>query len=398
MKKFAIIIAALLSCTSAFAQPVTAPTPAPGAGPITDPFGQLMTLPPMVNLQHDTFDIAFDPLNWATAVFAGTGAAGAVDGGGNRVITSGTAAGGYSYVVGKTAFAMAEPGFIETGTAIKIPVPASLPTNSYWFWGSCTPQAVPTAANPIVEGIVFEIQPGGKMFAASYAGATRTVIADMSNVTGSNRQPIDGSTHFYYNFNRGDLLAWALDNLFPTGYINVQPNGINGPNVNSQPPCMGIVNGLAAPTVSNVSTAPVMNVAASWVAQPLFGAITDGVHPFIKGSVKLGMAAPQSGQSNGVAADNASVTTLAPYNYTNITTDTTTTISATFLHTVCFNTLAATEVVTIFDSATASGTKVGTVTETVSTPAGCLVYDVFLAHALTFLTATAAGDITVSWR
>lgn len=87
-----------------------------------------------------------------------------------------------------------------------------------------------------------------------------------------------------------------------------------------------------------------------------------------------------------------------PYHYTNITTDTTTTVKTGIgiLHTLTINTLAPTEVITIFDSTTASGTKIGTIT-TVAGQAVTLVYDVGFANGLTIQTATAASDITVSW-
>lgn len=87
------------------------------------------------------------------------------------------------------------------------------------------------------------------------------------------------------------------------------------------------------------------------------------------------------------------------FQYKNITTDATTTVETGpgFLHTVCVNTPAATGTVTIYDSTTGSGTKIGTITSFAST-VGCLVYDVAFWTGLTVVTATAAPDITVSFR
>jgi hypothetical protein len=87
------------------------------------------------------------------------------------------------------------------------------------------------------------------------------------------------------------------------------------------------------------------------------------------------------------------------YSYQNITTDTTTTIMSRpgHLHTVCINTPAATGTITIYDNTAASGAKIGTITSYASTP-GCFTYDVAFWTGLTVVTATAAPDITVSFR
>ena len=89
----------------------------------------------------------------------------------------------------------------------------------------------------------------------------------------------------------------------------------------------------------------------------------------------------------------------ASYNYTNITTDATTVVkaSAGVLHSICVGTSAATETITVYDNTAGSGTKISTVTLYASTNP-CLVYDVGFATGLTIVTATAAGDLTVSWR
>lgn len=85
--------------------------------------------------------------------------------------------------------------------------------------------------------------------------------------------------------------------------------------------------------------------------------------------------------------------------YKNITTDTTTTLKTGpgYLHSVCINTPAATATITIFDSATGSGTKIGTITSFASV-SGCFTYDIAFWSGLTVVTATAAPDITVAFR
>jgi hypothetical protein len=85
--------------------------------------------------------------------------------------------------------------------------------------------------------------------------------------------------------------------------------------------------------------------------------------------------------------------------YQNITTDATTTLKTGpgYLHTVCVNTPAATGTITIYDNTAASGTKIGTITSYASTPR-CFTYDVAFWIGLTIVTATAAPDITVTFR
>jgi hypothetical protein len=89
----------------------------------------------------------------------------------------------------------------------------------------------------------------------------------------------------------------------------------------------------------------------------------------------------------------------ATFQYKNITTDATTAVKsgAGYLHTVCVNTPAATGTITIYDNTAANGTKIGTITSFASV-GGCFAYDVAFWTGLTIVTATAAPDITVSFR
>jgi hypothetical protein len=105
----------------------------------------------------------------------------------------------------------------------------------------------------------------------------------------------------------------------------------------------------------------------------------------------LGLAAPSAAAQGGAGAGS--------FAYKNITTDTTTTLKTGpgYLHTICINTPAATGVVTIYDNTAASGTKIGTITSFAST-VGCLTYDVAFWTGLTVVTATAAPDLTVTFR
>ena len=89
----------------------------------------------------------------------------------------------------------------------------------------------------------------------------------------------------------------------------------------------------------------------------------------------------------------------AAYNYLNITTDATTTISSgpAVLGEVCINTTAAGETITIYDNTSGSGTKVGTITLAAAS-GGCFNYNSYMKTGLTIVTAVAAADLTVVWR
>ncbi len=69
-----------------------------------------------------------------------------------------------------------------------------------------------------------------------------------------------------------------------------------------------------------------------------------------------------------------------------------------FLHSITFNKPVATGVVTIYDNTAASGTLIGTITVPASPMPVTLFYDAAFTTGLTIVTATAAQDITVSYR
>ena len=91
------------------------------------------------------------------------------------------------------------------------------------------------------------------------------------------------------------------------------------------------------------------------------------------------------------------------YEFLNITlaAPTTTTVKSGpgLLHTLVFNKLAANGVITIYDSLTASGTVIATITSpaTLLSNQGTLLYDLEFKTGLTIVTSTAAQDITVTY-
>lgn len=88
--------------------------------------------------------------------------------------------------------------------------------------------------------------------------------------------------------------------------------------------------------------------------------------------------------------------------FSNITTATTTTVKSGkgFLHTLTVNTFVASATITIYDSLTATGTKIGTITlpSTITSDAPFyLTYDLAYQTGLTIVTSQAT-DLTVTWR
>lgn len=110
-------------------------------------------------------------------------------------------------------------------------------------------------------------------------------------------------------------------------------------------------------------------------------------------------------QNPAVAVDdvNGKLVVEHRYSFTNITTQTTTTVKsgAGLLHCITINTIGATGTITIYDNTTNSGTKIGTITLPAAGAGDMptsILFDVSFGTGLTIVTATASNDITVSYR
>ena len=89
---------------------------------------------------------------------------------------------------------------------------------------------------------------------------------------------------------------------------------------------------------------------------------------------------------------------VTAYKYAHITTDTTTLVKSGggLLHTICVNTPAATETITVDDALTATTPTIAVITLYASTTP-CFTLDINFTVGLTIVTGTAAGDITVTY-
>ena len=93
----------------------------------------------------------------------------------------------------------------------------------------------------------------------------------------------------------------------------------------------------------------------------------------------------------------AQVAHTSYFNFVSLTTSTIKT-GAGVLASLCVNTATASETITIYDSATGSGTKIGTITLYASTNP-CFYYNVNFFNGLTLVAATASSaDITVGYQ
>ena len=95
---------------------------------------------------------------------------------------------------------------------------------------------------------------------------------------------------------------------------------------------------------------------------------------------------------------------IVPYNnsnayaFANIVNNVTTTVKSNFgiLHSVTVNTLGTTPTIQLWDSQTASGTKIGFITPTAP---GTFTFDAVFNNGLTVVTTgTAGSDITVNYN
>lgn len=246
--------------------------------------GSLRTIYPGANVFYEDWGAGtFDATNkWSAGVAAGGGVVVAVTAG-TATIGTGTTPNGYSYFRSQTTFQPVAPAFLNVEHGLQ--VPASIPTNTYAFWGCGTSPATPTAAAPLTDAYGFEIQPGGKMYAVCYAGGTRNIIQDLSSATGNSTQPTDGSFHIYQVNFRGDRYWFTIDGL--NNVVASQSNGANGPNVNTLPIIMTAIAGTSAP-----SSSLVLSSGGMWVGDTgnNTSQIADGTYPWRKATVSAGGA------------------------------------------------------------------------------------------------------------
>jgi hypothetical protein len=245
------------------------------------------SLPP-VQLFNDTFDsgVLDTTVRWQQS---GIGIISVI---GSVTLAPTNAPGAFSQLVSQPVFKPTEPGFLVKVARINIESPVLTTAHRFWGLGTApnTPGnsslrlAEPTVANPIVDGMGFEIGTDGKLRAVTYQTGSKFVNVDLSFQTGSRQQPQDAAAHKYWLYFRGDIAFWAIDDQ--SNVVATYNTGAAGPNVNSLPILQQVVSaggGTAATLVLNGIT--VSDTARTTVA------VADGVNGFRKQSVSAGGAA-----------------------------------------------------------------------------------------------------------
>lgn len=240
---------------------------------------------PSSQLFIDTFDASFDTTNnWNTAVTGNAGVA-FVFSGASITGGTGTTANGFSVNTSRQNFQPGNPGYLEIQMNIGMPDVAAPVVNSYLAWGIGSPQTVPTTANPIANGLVFERATNGKMFVAVYQSGTRVVIQDLSS-SGNNTQPLTGTTHKYYMWVRGDIGFFAIDSR--TNIVATFTTGALGPDITALPVFNMCVGG-PTPPVSNVQLANNMTCVGDTAQSTT--TLSDPQFPFRQANVKAASTA-----------------------------------------------------------------------------------------------------------
>lgn len=358
--------------------------------PATDPYqvsvfagGSLRVQEGETQLFQEGFDTStLDTTNrWKSPTAAGGGVA-ATNALTNTVLQTGTTANGYSYLESQPSFPPVNPGWLLFYTGVNLPFPTVV--NQYFAWGLGTSPTTPTAATPLTNACVFEVNTDGKMYAATYQSGTRRVVQDLST-TGNSKQPQDASVHKYYIYYKGDNIFWCIDG--PDLVVASTPTGVLGPDVNILPIKFTAIAGSVAPLSSGSLTVNTVNLAdtsrnnlqISDATYPWRQAAVDGLGNL---SVKIGGGA----QATAIAAGAAGPTVIKS--------------SAGVVYGVLLTSSAA-GVPTIFDNASAASGKIvdiiagGAAIGTLSSlPAG----GVSCANGITALGGATMPAMTVFWN
>jgi len=242
--------------------------------------GELRVSMEPTQLFLDSFDTGLDTVNrWKTPTW-GRGGIAALNEATDTRLGTGTLANGWSCLESQPTFGPANPGWLQITYGNNVPYPY-IP-NTYFFWGTGTSPAIPTAFAPLVDAAGFEIAIGGRLFAVMYQGGVRQQIADLSQATGTRKQPQDAGVHYYHMFYRGDHTYWCIDSL--DNVVAQTFTGAPGPNLNTLPLKMMAAAGAGAPPTNGqliCNTVHVSDTARNNVQ------LSDGVCPWRQATIDV---------------------------------------------------------------------------------------------------------------
>lgn len=242
------------------------------------PSGELLVITAPHPRINETFDSgAWDTINkWAITNGGGGVLPSAVVG--QATIASGTTLNGFSKATtlntpaGGNAFKLTEPGFHLFADRINIESP--ILATGHRFWGSGTSPASPTIANPITQGMGWEITTGGVLTPVVYQTGTRVGPGSSAGIilTDSFQQLTDPTAHKYYRWFRGDIGFWCIDD--PMNIVAYYLTGAGGPDINGLPLLYQaisngstqvtiLLNGLSVSDTADSSSAVLLNNGAA---------------------------------------------------------------------------------------------------------------------------------------
>lgn len=252
----------------------------------------------------------------------------------------------------------------ETGTV----------TNNTRWWGYALNQTTPTAAAPVLNGAVFQLDyAAGALQAATYSAGTKVTVATLT-------RPTDGAYHRYEIVYRQSSIYWVIDGVAVATQAFANLAVMNN---------LALVVGSANFTTA-ASAAPLLNVSSSSI-RDMSGtnhSISDGVNPYIQATVKPASTAsaatdlplvvaahPNSATpagTNVIGAVSIGSTTVASSFYTSTTTNAATVAKASagnIQALLISNTSASTQYVKLFNATAAT---LGTTAAVVDIPIATL--------------------------
>ena len=273
-----------------------------------NPFGEMKTNLPYVQVFWDAFEggASIDTTNrWATS----TGGGGAVSQTtGTLTVSSGTTAAGFGLIQTIPTFLPRNPGFMVEQAQVQFEA-APILLGGYRFWGFGSFPATPTLANPVNNGVGWEISTDGRLRAVTFASTNKTVIQDLglgissAGVAGTGVQIIDGITHMYVMFFRGDRIVWCL-NSYDTQVANVM-TGAQGPDINT------VGWGALALAPTTLTTQVSINLGQVTLSDTAHNAfqLADGTLPFRRATINgSGQVATTSTPAVGVTPTDRTIT------------------------------------------------------------------------------------------
>jgi hypothetical protein len=174
------------------------------------------------------------------------------------------------------------PGFLQVSFALQLDAAGAAKTGGHRYWGTGTSLTTPTTAAPVTDGVGFELDTDGKLYAAVFNTGTQITAIDLS-ATGSgdaqSKQPLDGLYHRFVVQIRTDSIYWFIDGLDTP----VATATWAVPGTQTQPVLLQTVN----PSSAVASGGYGLNVQGTVVADTAGNStqLSDGTYPWRKATI-----------------------------------------------------------------------------------------------------------------